>query len=341
MCCGAKISRFGDELYMNRSICRLLPQLVFTCMALWPAVVYAEPASPDRINEQARKDVQALRELCRGDKDVREIKKAGSKSISSLAKMRSEAMPLLLNEFRQESNDWKFRYLILEQLSRTKDNRVVDVVTPALHDAHAEIRRLSVVALGASGQEQVAPTLHALLADNDMEIRLYSVQGLGKLRHPKSLEHLIRRFHEEPYFGVRMSIAESLGNYRGKEVIDALVQALKNDTSPDVRARTAWVLGESKTQEAAGSLCGSLDDRYVVVSLNAAQALGKMKSQACVPLLIKALNRNILRIEAANALGEIGDPAAISPLEKLANTKDMALDHAVQTALEKIKRQRG
>jgi HEAT repeat protein len=287
---------------------------------------------------QARLDIQTLRELCAGNKDLKEIKKIGFKAISSLAKTNAEATPLLIDEFRQESNDWRYRYLLLEQLSRTKDVRVVDVAAHAAGDGRAEIRRLAVVTLGLSGQEPAADTLQAALEDKDVEIRLYSAQGLGRLKHRKSIDHLIRRLRQEPHFGVRMSIVEALGNYRGREILDALVQAVKEDVSPDVRARAAWALGQSEMQEAAEPLCRSLDDRYVVVALNAAQALGKMRSRTCIPLLIKALSRNILRMEAANALGEVGDPTAIGPLETLTDTQDVVFEQAVRKALGKLKR---
>jgi HEAT repeat protein len=65
--------------------------------------------------------------------------------------------------------------------------------------------------------------------------------------------------------------------------------------------------------------------------------IGKSAKPA-VPVLIEALKDSSVRDRAVYALGEIGDPRAIEPLEEVAkNDPDSHVRSAAAQAIEKIK----
>ena len=102
------------------------------------------------------------------------------------------------------------------------------------------------------------------------------------------------------------------------EVITAL-----NDEDLDVRSNAADALGKIKSEAAIPSLIKLLEDKNFNVRSKAADALGKIKSEAAIPSLIKLLedkNFNV-RSKAADALGEIKSEAAIPGLIKLLKDK--------------------
>jgi HEAT repeat protein len=66
-------------------------------------------------------------------------------------------------------------------------------------------------------------------------------------------------------FSVRLKAAESLGEFRGKEVTQALCDMVSNDSNPGVKVKAAEALGKVKDVEAVPCLAKGLDDRAGLV----------------------------------------------------------------------------
>lgn len=84
------------------------------------------------------------------------------------------------------------------------------------------------------------------------------------------------------------------------------------DKSWGVREIAAEALGRTKDKRAVAPLIQALEDNTYAVRVNAARALGKIGEPAVAPLM-QALNdeRLVVREAAAEALGQIKDKRAV------------------------------
>jgi HEAT repeat protein len=81
-----------------------------------------------------------------------------------------------------------------------------------------------------------------------------------------------------------------------------------------------------------------MDDDYWQVRVKAARSLGKLKARGGVEVLCQALQHaaSNLRKEAVIALGEIGDPRAITHLERALHDNDPDVRKLAKLALTSI-----
>ncbi len=196
-------------------------------------------------------------------------------------------------------------------------------------------------------REQVA----GLLARTDESVRAAAATALGKMGDPAAVDGLLRALADDRSALVRRSAAGALGELRESRAGEALVAAL-DDPAPEVRqaavlalAQLKWgaagsalahrlqVDGDAQVRELAAYALGELGatqwvaalaralakDASSRVRLNAAEALGKVEAAGALDLLVTALEDRDVHVREAVvvALGRLGDPQAIAPLEKL------------------------
>ena len=208
-----------------------------------------------------------------------------------------------------------------------------------LQDADSDVRSNAAMTLtheisqGNIGSEvkDVIPTLVQLLQDRDAEgfVRGNAAMVLGAIG-PEAVDavpDLIQLLQDQGAEGVvRTNAAVALGSIGGGAVdtVSALIQALQNS---DVRSSAAQALVQIGTPEAVKAtmeilpeLIRALQDEHIDVRVNAAKALGQIRSGAkdAVPALIPLLqdSNGWVRSNAAEALGNIGEGAvdAVSAL---------------------------
>lgn len=116
---------------------------------------------------------------------------------------------------------------------------------------------------------------------------------------------------EDPDRTVRAGAAESLGRIGDPRAVEPLIAVIEDrDGDWSVRARAAWSLGKLKDRRATGPLVAALADMVSHV-----------------------------RLLAATALGEIGDPAAEEALRSTAqHDSDLGVRYAAKEALAQIVR---
>lgn len=163
----------------------------------------------------------------------------------------------------------------------------------------------SVLSGCATTRSQTVDAIIALSTDSDQEVRQTVVMALGKLRDPRSVEHL--------------------------------VQAL-NDRDQNVRMFAAFSLGDLKDPRAVEPLIEAFQRRDCDIHFAAAMALGKIGDQRAVEPLIDALSfpSDYVRGEVILSLGKIGDPRAIEPLMALLFTESELIRYDVVKALKMI-----
>jgi HEAT repeat protein len=147
---------------------------------------------------------------------------------------------------------------------------------------------------------------------------------------------ILKGFLQDPNEEVRWWAVRSLAEIHDPEVIPLLLQAL-NDPKPAVRQCAALALRHQTDPAAIHPLIQalSLPDRLMArLAADALIAIG----EETVPALIDVLQNNSqgARLEAARALGEIGDPRAIPALFNALDEDSAILEHWAGESLEKM-----
>ncbi len=146
--------------------------------------------------------------------------------------------------------------------------------------------------------------------------RWQAAEDLGKLGHPKAVDHLIKAL-EDPEEYVRANAAMALGLIGELKALKPLLEALK-DENGQVRGRAAEALGRMAHVSSLTSLIKALGDPKACVRRPAAVALGRLGDERAVDPLVEALDDPDKRVarQAALALGELGDTIILRLLQE-------------------------
>lgn len=188
--------------------------------------------------------------------------------------------------------------------------------------------------------ESDAPALNAL-NDADAAVRREAVTVLGWRKHVAALPALAERARGDADAEVRRAAVGALGLATDASVLPALLDALR-DTAWRVREESASTLGKLRALapdvHVTHALVEALADDYWQVRLQAARALGRWRATHAVDALAGMLSHPIsnLRKDAALALGETGDAAALPALRIAESDGDPEVVKAVRIALAQI-----
>src|SRR4051812_3914164 len=159
------------------------------------------------------------------------------------------------------------------------------------------------------------------LSDRWMEIarkRGMTDQPAGATRSGKLLWSLL----EDPSASVRTSAAFALAQLRDPSLVQAFILALRGASSPRM-AKAAITLGEAGYGNAGPYFAAGLSKSDKKLSAALARGLGLLADPSGAPLLIDALEQDVVPAEAAEALGRLGDVrAAQALLRALGHKKD-------------------
>jgi len=147
---------------------------------------------------------------------------------------------------------------------------------------------------------------------------------------------------EQRRFNFRLFSVVGLGRLKEKRAIPTLLEALKSDPDPEVRAESARTLLILAGPGAEEAFIGALKDEDPAVRLQSAVALKQVGGQKAVKPFIEALkdsNRRV-RFQAAEGLGRLGPTVAkeaIDALKEAAEQEKIAfIKKAELAALEKL-----
>ena len=143
----------------------------------------------------------------------------------------------------------------------------------------------------------------------------------GRLSDERAAGPLITALHDlDP--PLRAESARALGALGSPQAVPGLIAALQTDADTDTRAAAAYALGLLGDPRAIDPLLAKLADASEDPGVRgfAAEAFTWHRERRAVPALIAALSDPLpeVRFWAAFALGELGDPAALGELERLA-----------------------
>ncbi|GER87320.1 aminopeptidase [Dictyobacter vulcani] len=144
---------------------------------------------------------------------------------------------------------------------------------------------------------------YQLAHDPDVLGRVEAAQELSKQQDESSLDALVTALNKDPFWGVQVTAAKALATLGNEKAQTALIKALAEldpTKSSKARAAIALALGRYQTpvqselaQRSAEALRDLLSrgDISYLVEFNAAEALGRTRTEGSVDFLIKQLDR--------------------------------------------------
>jgi HEAT repeat protein len=145
------------------------------------------------------------------------------------------------------SNDPLEQVQALMALTKLHDEFAVPDILDLLSSADEDVRAESAHALGYLGEryrERIGPALLKLVHDENQRVRNEAVEALGLQPYPPAKEVLIHVLQSDPYWVVRASAAEALGNYQDESLVANLEQVLRDsDEESTVKAYAAFAIG--------------------------------------------------------------------------------------------------
>lgn len=298
-----------------------------------PAVRLAAVNSLGGLQDPAA--IAALAKALKEDTDAR-VREAAAWALGEIDDNR--AVPHLLTALASERVT-KVREKIVEALAEIKDVNALAGVSAVLKDPAPEVRRAAVHALSEFEDQAAVPALIAISKDDDLEVRRRVAEALGQLENPVAIDALTS-MTKDPDSEVRANAVESLQHFHDQKLLPVFVASLK-DSSAHVRQHAADALGSFENLKTAPrALIDALADPNRDVRKEAAQALANIGDEAAVPALKKLVGDGdaSTRRTAVEALKEIGGADALQALMALLKDPDPEVR---KTAAEALGKKRG
>ena len=221
----------------------------------------------------------------------------------------AKAVPLLRDPDRD------VRLAAIRALGELKASETVSSIVALLNNDEADVRAAALQVLPDLFPPITRPLIEAidgLLADNEVEVRLWAAIALLKLRQPDRAWPILDRLLSDPQAVTRARALEALGGLRSGFDAAPLVQALQ-DPSAIVRRAACHALAHIQPASAIEPLVARLSDADSAVRAAAAQALQHFGSEATLSVLQALNSADYLSQEVAlEALTP--DPAILQPL---------------------------
>ena len=126
-----------------------------------------------------------------------------------------------LGEQLLRETDASVREAMLTSLTSQTSEAAAGALLPLLRSEDAQLRNGAIEAL-AGMPEAVGPRIAGLLRDADVDVRIFTVNLLGELRHPQVLAWLLQVLAREPEVNVVAAAVEVLTEVGGPEHASAL-----------------------------------------------------------------------------------------------------------------------
>ena len=246
---------------------------------------------------------------------------------------------------RLQDDDADIRVAVVQALGATGGVLAMEALERTLKDQDVQVRYASAEALGLRGKTEVVPLLidylnslrqNYELADlwaNQhlfLDKRTAMVKLLGTLGDPQAIAVLSEQL-DEPRGDVAVAAVMALNQIGTAEAMEIILDGLnrrRKVAHACIKAITQW-----NNDEATEALISGLSSPDQMLRRDAAQALGQLGDPHAVPALIERLDDSHSGVQAAaiEALGTIGAPRALSPiLQELKNPNSSVREAAVR-----------
>jgi HEAT repeat protein len=165
----------------------------------------------------------------------------------------------------------------------------------------------------------LVPLIALSTQDNSDNVRMEAIRAMGKLGGPMAVRYLVRAATKDRAAFVRGEAIRSLRTIGAGRpgVLKAGLHCLK-DGSRDLRSQAARLLGIFQDPISIMPLLKAMADPHWSVRESAENALLNFGGAAVRPLIDALSSKSwTTRFRTVRLLGEIGDPQAVPPLERL------------------------
>jgi HEAT repeat protein len=188
-----------------------------------------------------------------------------------------------------------------------------------------DTRQRAAYVVSQSVSERDYPLMFELLGDRDWRVRKTIVDGFVRESNREVIDRLVEALGDDENAGRRNSSIEALMRI-GEPAIAPIVARLRNERDVDVRLSLVNLLGDLRNPEGLHVLLQSLEgETDVNVSSATVASIGKYRDSSALPALIAIVRRDDLwlKFHAVEALGEIGDRAALPAILPLYAEKSL------------------
>lgn len=218
-----------------------------------------------------------------------------------------------------ENEDWEVRSCAVTALGLMKAADCTEFLGTVLNssekrDTFNNVRACAVLALGRIGGDASGQIISDAVDDESADVRRSAAVALGSMKYEKGLNTLIRILRTDRDVMARCFAAVSLGRLGNEAACEPLLEALTNSTSPELQGFAAIGLGILGNKEKAfKTLAGIADDvkKFEAVRAACVLALGLLRDKDSIGLLVKCTEKKrypALKKYAILALGIIGEP---------------------------------
>jgi HEAT repeat protein len=252
------------------------------------------------------------------------------------------AVDTLLNALSHDPTDVKIGELY--EIWRFEDDRIEGMLLKLIDDPSTKVRRLSLNQLHHFVTKKAVSRLIETLSDKDEQMRVKAAGLLGFIKSKQAVNPLLDSLNDN-HVDVKRAVIFALGSINDKSATGPLMEKLSD---PDEKIREAALNALSKFDGVSISAINlkMLKDDSPEVRCAAIRNIKKKPDDRAVNTLILLLEDADTDIEAAGALGAIGDTRAVEPLIEVLNGRysrdltpriDKAFKLSAAKALGKLK----
>ncbi len=211
-----------------------------------------------------------------------------------------------------------------ESLAKVADGNAVSILIKALDDEDAVVRMFAAQGLRLAPSGTAAKALLKAIDDPDRDVRLSALGALGECDQQAVKPALLKR-SEDPDVEVAIIASEGLARMGDPSGVPSLIDILEaQPVSSEEGYALRIVEGFRKLKDKRTSLplLNLLLCNDALLRLRAVESLGQGSDRSCRPSLEKLLKfdqSDDVRIAAAKALGDLGDPEAHEALQGALN----------------------
>ena len=224
----------------------------------------------------------------------------------------------------------------MKTIDLLKRTAAAEKLVPLLRSKDYRTRLSGVVSLGALASNTASKSLVEMLGDKHWLVRGSAAEALGAIGDNNALKDLTQSLGDKSWY-VRRHAAFALGRLKDSKAVPKLLLTFK-DKNELVRVAAAKALNELADPRAIPEMIHGLTDYNPGIRESSADFMGKVKAYKSVPALITRLANEHWheKVMAAEALGNIGDRRAITPLKKCLKDNSAEVYLAAEKALKQI-----
>ena len=262
-----------------------------------------------------------------------------------------------------KDEDPHLRIFTINSIVDNKDREeAIPILIRLLYDEESSVRSRAAWVLGKIGSLEAMNELLELITDQNKDVRKSVIRALGDIQAFDAIPDIVKSLEDEDwevraetavvleYFGwVPSTRKEEILNLIGKEKWEELLKienleiqqilVFLQDNDKDIRAKSAWILGEIRSSKAIQPLFDLfMTDSNQEAKESSANALSKIGGKEVVELLVVALHDQdwYIRKTAASALGNLQDPSSKEPLKSLLEDDNTFVKKTAEEALKKF-----